>query len=178
METAGILDLKVVWCNCSIQPFRNTTVSLLLGIGRNCSDHRKTSDNPETRNTHCDLGDGCQRNIQIKEAWQWARRCMEMVDSRVHLRWESKRSSRHLCTEFFTVKPTQVLPAVTAGSSAPKLSLSLAKWLLSLPAGFPEVTKLFGNQFLHVLGSVNPGWVEERLQWHLQQLYMKPKKIC
>lgn len=68
VETAGILDLKAVWYNCSIQPFRNITVSLLLGIGRNCCYHRKTSDSPETRNTHCDL---CQRNVQMEEAWQW-----------------------------------------------------------------------------------------------------------
>lgn len=41
VETAEILDLKVVGCSCSTEPFRNIIVSLLLGIGRNWSHLRK-----------------------------------------------------------------------------------------------------------------------------------------
>lgn len=101
VEAAGILDLKVVRCSCLIQPFRNMTVSLLLGVHRNCSYHRKTSDNPETRNTHGDLRDwwsekhsnGGSFTVELADK-------MEMAYSRGHFHWGFKRSSLHLCTDF------------------------------------------------------------------------------
>lgn len=126
VDSAGILDLKVVWCSCSIEPFRNIIVSSLLGAGRNRFYRMKLSDNPETRNTHHDSDDSCQRSTRAEARSQWSSVMNgKEVYSWGHVSWGFKRSSRHLCVQIssrpleLTGEPLEDFSALTSRVSEP-----------------------------------------------------------